>query len=233
MKVALRRVLFLLKRNPGKLFQTKINARRVVGQKKMRTRTGKSYGQLGWLRSGSSRVVAKVAKVAKVANVANVAKVAKVATTTIVATTTTSLSLSVSHQQKNIVTVVPFVSFTRDGTLTPYLGKEPWIITHETPRAQVWRGKDWSVCPWDDVPGKLHFVARFRARGGDHVVHVGDSDATVEFMVACLNEVSPVRGVATPKFSLVENKKMTLRELATREGRMYTMSDIAEIVVFT
>ena len=230
MKVALRCVLFLLKRNPGKLFQTKINARGVVGQKKMRTRTGKTYGQLGWLRSGSSRVVTKVAKVAKVANAATV-------DTTVVATTTTttSLSLSVSRQQKNTVTVVPFVSFTRDGTLTPYLGKEPWTCVKTTSRAQVWGGKDWSVCPWDDVLGKTHFVARFRARGGDHVVHVGDSDATVEFLIGCLNEVSPVavRGVATPKFSLVENKTMTLRELATREGRGYTTSDIAEIVVFT
>lgn len=117
----------------------------------------------------------------------------------------------------------------------PYLGKEPWTLARETSRARVYFGKDWSVRPWaHDAPGRRGFVARFRSQGADHVVHVSDDDATVGFLIECLDEIVPlaVLGVASRACGMID-RNTPLREIAKKEGRAYTAEDIAEIVVFT
>ena len=71
--------------------------------------------------------------------------------------------------------------------------------------------------PWDDVPGKRAFVARFRTGGANHVVHV-DDEATVGYLIETLDEIVPttVVGVGTDACGLVD-RSTTLRERSPNE----------------
>lgn len=133
-----------------------------------------------------------------------------------------------------VVTLVPRVSFTRDGTFVPFLGREPWTLVRETSRARVYVGRDWKIRPWDDVVGAREFVARFRSGGDEHVVHVSDSETTVRHIVSALNEIVPVTvlGLGSRACGLLRGDA-TLKELAERERCAYTAEDVGEIVVFT
>ena len=133
-----------------------------------------------------------------------------------------------------IATIVPSVSFRPDGTFTPCLGRATWTLERETPRARVYAGKNWSVRPWDDdSPERRGFVARFRWAGETHVVHLSDDGATVAFLIECLDEIVPltVTGIASRACGVMDGAT-TLRELAARERRAYTVDDVGEIVVF-
>ncbi|MBE34563.1 MAG: hypothetical protein CMI16_03230 [Opitutaceae bacterium] len=210
----------------------------------MRTRAGKKYGPLSWLRSGTSRhIIGDLSTIANTKLTPRPASPSPPRPGPVPASVLDAGDVAAKGDDgsasslalRAVVTLVPSVSFRPDGTFTTCLGRAVWTLERETPRARVYAGKNWSVRPWDDdVPGRRGFVARFRWGSEHHVVHVNDDAATVAFLVECLGEVVSlsVTGIASRACGLLVGST-TLRELAARERRAYTIDDVGDIVVFT
>lgn len=191
----------------------------------MRTRGGVKYGER--LRHADLKTGIEFAKKKRREKTKTIEK----------SSNSTSLAVvTVESSARPLVTLVAHVSLARDGTVVPFMGREPWHLTRETSRARVYVGRDWTVRPWDDAndDSAREFVARFRSGGGEHVVHVSDRETTVRYLVSALNEVVPasVLGLGSRACGILRGDA-TLRELAERERRAYTMEDLGEIIVFT
>ncbi len=191
----------------------------------MRTRSGRVFGTLGSTRSGLVRTAKKnnarktLAASSPAAGALPAAGAHPAASTAIVV-----------HRPVGI-TLVPSVLLTRAGTVRPFIGREPWLVEREVDGVRVCVGRDWTVTPWEDIPGKTSFVGRFDANGTSNVLHVDDDRLSVETLFSRLNKALGMRvlRLETPSIARVD-PSMSLAELAAREGRRsFTLDYMLEL----